>query len=115
MDLRHEGPLPVLGLLVEALGELLEVLDPGALPWMAFVVVLLVEAAGVVRAAAVAVALHVVGVPLGAVGDEVAWIATLKAPRLGAVLLGHPPVIHASDVVVQQAQIFISQSVQLLL
>ena len=113
MDLRHEGPLPVLGLLVEALGELLEVLDPGALPWMAFVVVLLVEAAGVVRAAAVA--LHVVGVPLGAVGDEVAWIATLKTPRLGAVLLGHPPVIHASDVVVQQAQIFISQSVQLLL
>jgi hypothetical protein len=45
----------------------------------------------------------------------VAWITTLKAPRLGAVLLGHPPVIHASDVVVQQAQIFISQSVQLLL
>jgi len=103
----------VLGLLVEALGELLEVLDLGALPWTAFVVVLLVEAAGVMRAAAVA--LHVVGVPLGAVGDEVAWIATLKAPRLGAVLLGHPPVIHASDVVVQQAQIFISQSVQLLL
>ena len=113
MDLRHEGLLPVLGLLVEALGELLEVLDLGALPWTAFVVVLLVEAAGVMRAAAVA--LHVVGILLGVVGDEVAWITTLKAPRLGAVLLGHPPIIHASDAVVEQAQIFITQRVQLLL
>ena len=113
LDLRHEGPLPMLGLLVEALVKLLEVLDPRALPWAILVVDLLLGIAGVVRAAAIA--LHVVGVPLGAVGDEVAWITTLKAPRLGAVLLGHPPVIHASDVVVQQAQIFISQSVQLLL
>ena len=113
MDLRHEGPLPVLGLLVEALGELLEVLDLGALPWTAFVVVLLVEGTGVMRAAAVA--LRVVGVPLGAVGDKMAWVATLKAPWLGAVLLGHPPVIHALDAVVEQAQIFISQRVQLLL
>ena len=46
-----------------------------------------------------------------AVGDKVARIATLKASRLGAMLLGHPPVIHASDVVVEQAEIFISQSV----
>ena len=89
----------MLGLLVEALGELLEVLDLGALPWTAFVVVLLVEGTGVMRAAAVA--LHVVGIPLGVVGDEVAWITTLKAPRLGAVLLGHPPVIHALDAVVE--------------
>ena len=88
----------MLGLLVEALGELLEVLDPGAaLPWTVLVVVLLLGNAGVVPAAA----LRVVVVPLGAVGDEVAWIATLKAPWLGAMLLGHPPVIHASNAVVE--------------
>ena len=60
----------MLGLLVEALGELLEVLDPGALPWMVPIVILLVRTTGVVRAAAVA--LCVVGIPLGAVNDEVA-------------------------------------------
>ena len=103
----------MLGLLVKVLGELLEVLRTGALLGSELVVVRLVRTTGVVRAAAVA--LRVVGVPLGAVGDEVAWIATLKAPKLGAVLLGHPPIIHASDAVVEQAQIFISQSVQLLL
>ena len=70
LDLCHEGPLPVLGLLVEALGELLEVLDPGALPWTVPVVILLVRTTGVMHAAAVA--LRVVGVPLGAVSDEVA-------------------------------------------
>ena len=59
--------------------------------------------------------LFLVGVPLGALGNKVAWITTLKAPVLGAVLLHHPPVIHASDAVVEQAQIVISQSVQLLL
>ena len=99
LDLCHDGPLPVLGLLVEALGKLLKVLDLGAFPWTAFVVVLLVEAAGVMRAAAVA--LHVVGIPLGVVGNEVAWNARLKAPKIGAMLLGHPPIIHASNAVVE--------------
>ena len=89
---------------MEALGELLEVLDLGALLGAALVVV-----AVVVRT--IAVALGVVGVPLGALGNKLAWIATLKASGLGAVLLGHPPVIHASDAVVEHAQIFISQSV----
>jgi len=103
----------MLGLLVEALGELLEVLDPGTLLWAELVVVWLVRAIGVVRA--VVVALGVEAVPLGAVGNEVAWVATLKAPRLRAMLLGHPPVIHASNAIVEQAQIFISQRVQLLL
>ena len=60
----------MLGLLVEALGELLEVLDPGALPWTVPVVILLVRTTRVVRAAAVA--LRVVSIPLGAVSDEVA-------------------------------------------
>ena len=103
----------MLGLLVKVLGELLQVLDPGALLGAALVVILLVEVAEVIRT--VVVALGVVGVPLGALSNKVAWIATLKASELGAVLLGHPPVKHASDAVVEQAQIFISQSVQLLL
>ena len=98
LNLCHEGLLPMLGLLVEALGELLEVLDLGAaLPWTVLVIVLLLGNAGVVRAAS----LRVVVVPLGAVGNEVAWIATLKASWLGAVFLGHPLVKHASDPVVE--------------
>ena len=87
----------MLGLHVEALGELLEVLDLGALLGAALVVDLLEGTAGV----AVAVALGIVGIPLGALRNKVAWIATLKAPILGAVLLRHPPVIHASDAVVE--------------
>ena len=103
----------MLGLLVEGLGELLEVLELGSLLGATLVVILLVVVAGVVRA--VAVALGIVGVPLGALGNKMAWIATLKASGLGAMLLGHPPVKHASDAVVEQAQIVISQGVQLLL
>ena len=56
-------------------------------------------AAGVVGAATIA--FRVVGVPLGAVGDKVAGITTLKASRLGAMLLAHLPVIHTSDTVVE--------------
>ena len=97
----------MLGLLVESLGELLEVLDLGALLVVALVVDLLEGTAGV----AIAVALGIVGIPLGALRNKVAWIATLKASWLGAVVLGHPPVIHASDAVVEHAQIFISQNV----
>ena len=80
---------------------------------MVLVVVRLGVAAGVVGAAATA--LKVVVVPLGAVGNKVAWIATLEAPRLGAVLLAHPPVIHASDAVVEQAELLIPKCLQLLL
>ena len=70
LDLRHEGPLPMLGLLVKVLGELLEVLRTGALLGAELVVIRLVRTTRVVRAAAVA--FRVVGVPLGAVGNEVA-------------------------------------------
>ena len=113
MDLRHESPLPMLGLLPEVLGKALEVLDPGALHGAELVVVRLVRTTGVIRAAAAAHGVE--GVPFRAVGDEVAGITTPKAARLGAMLLAHPPVIHASDAVVEQAELFISQSVELLL
>ena len=64
---------------------------------------------------AVVIALHVVGIPLGAVDNKVAWVTILEAAWPRAVILAHPPVIHASDVVVEHAELLISQGVQLLL
>ena len=69
------------------------------------VVVQLGVATGIVGA--VAAALLVVGIPLGAISNKVARITTLEAARLGAMLLAHPPVVHASDAVVEQTELLI--------
>lgn len=100
LDVRQEHLLAALVLLPVVSSDLPEVLGWRSLLRLPILVVVRLGVAASVIGA-VDAALLVVGIPLGAVSNKVAGIATLETARLGAVFLAHPPIIHASGAVVE--------------